>query len=98
MNAQQRKELAAYFVSLDTTPVNIIARAYRTTNQSIPTGGSPTAIIFDTQRYDTYDMWDAGAPTRLTCTREGMYFSWGGARWASNATGVRALQIRYNGG
>ena len=84
------------FVHAATTPVGIGARVYRSTNQSIPTG-TLTAITFDATRYDTDGLWAAGTPTRLTCTRPGIYLACGGVRFAANGTGGRAVQIGVNG-
>lgn len=84
------------FVHQDTTPVGIGARVYRTTGQSIPSA-TFTAISFDTERYDQDALWDVANPTRLTCTRAGIYLIVGAVIYATGATGQRQTGIRLNG-
>lgn len=58
-----------------------------------------TALTFDSERYDTDTQHDTAVnASRLTCVYAGVYTISGTIRWASNATGVRAAQIRLNGG
>lgn len=52
---------------------------------------------FNTVVFDNAGMWNAGTPTRLTCTKSGLYIITGSADWATNATGVRDIGLRVNG-
>jgi hypothetical protein len=75
------------------------ARVTRASAQSIPTS-TLTAVSFDTERYDrgTKDgMFDAVAPTRLTCRVSGLYAIAGAVEWPANATGYRRILLRVGG-
>ena len=69
-------------------------------NQSIA-NSSMTALLFDTESggantYDT-DTMHATDSGRLVATTPGKYIITGHIRWASNNTGRRIIEIRYNG-
>jgi hypothetical protein len=65
--------------------------------QSLATGGSGTAISFDTEVYDTDLMYSSGSPTRITIVTPGIYLLTGQIHFASNSTGLRIPIIRSNG-
>jgi len=68
-------------------------RVYRTTNQSIPTGTTPTAISWEAVDDTTWNAWVIGSPTLLTAPVTGRYWASAYVTWAANATGVRTLAI-----
>lgn len=73
------------------------ARVRRSTNQTI-SNATMTAISFDTERWDTDTIWDAGQPTRLTCKTAGAYLITGHVCWDNNTGGTyRLATIRLNG-
>lgn len=78
--------------------MDIGARVTKAALQTI-TSGSSTAVIFDTERYDTDTIHDNSTNnTRLTATTAGKYVITGHVRWeAVNTTGHRQLVIRVNG-
>lgn len=64
-------------------------RVYRTTAQSI-TSGTPTAISFDAERFDTDAIHDLVTnPTRLTCRTAGKYLITGAMEWGATTSGTR---------
>lgn len=75
---------------------NIGSRVYRSTSQTLTTG-APAAISFDTERYDLGGFWVVGSPTRLTVPVTGRYLITACAAFASNATGVRNIDLRIGG-
>lgn len=70
----------------------------RTTNQSIDTGATFTAVSFDTEVFDQEGFWSVGSPTLLTMPEEGLYIFGACAKWAANDTGTRELGFRLDGG
>lgn len=73
------------------------ARVYRSTVQSLTTG-TDTAISFNTERYDTAELWVVGQPTRLTAPIAGWYLIGGTIGFAANAdTNMRQLILYLNG-
>lgn len=88
--------LKPYFVSLDTTPVYVGARVY---NSSVVTVGNAamTAVTFSAARWDTDGLWSSGNPSRLTCTRAGVYAMSGHVLFAVNGKGVRDARLVLNG-
>lgn len=70
------------------------ARAYRSTLQSITTGGgSYTAIQFSGVYYDTDGYFDVSNNTRLTAPATGYYRVTAHLGWAVNSTGRRDAYI-----
>ena len=76
-------------------PPAVLAR--RTSDQTIG-NASNTAISFQSTYYDTDSMYDAGAPTRLTCKTPGIYQFNAAVAWGSSGTGERKIDLRVNGG
>lgn len=73
------------------------ARARRTTSLSIADNVT-TAITWQSVNFDTGDTnWSAGAPTRLTAQRPGIYLIILGLDWTINTTGRRYADILVNG-
>jgi hypothetical protein len=68
----------------------------RQANQSIPTN-IWTAIQFDTEEWDTDNIFDPAQNTRLTCKTAGRYLISGTVRFAENTTGIRMAMICRNG-
>lgn len=69
----------------------------RNTNQAVTTA-TATAISWSAAVWDSHgDMWDSGAPTRVTITRDGVYTIICSVLWEDNATGVRSLILKVNG-
>lgn len=75
-------------------------RVYNSAVQSVGTS-SITAITFDSEREDTQNIHSTVTNTgRLTIPAawDGMWLFGGQILWAGNATGVRAIWLRINGG
>lgn len=73
------------------------ARVYNSTNQSI-NNATLTAVAFDSEDYDTDNIHDnVTNNSRLTCKTAGKYMIFANGEYASNATGLRYIQIRLNG-
>jgi hypothetical protein len=72
-------------------------QVYQTAAQSIPSGSTSTALIFDTEDIDTANMWSAAAATRLICKVAGTYLLLGAVAFAANATGRRGGLWAKNG-
>lgn len=75
-----------------------IVRCYRSTAQSI-NNGAWTAISFDTEQFDTYNLHDNSVnPTRITLPNAGRYLVTGQANFVSSVAGaIRGVSIRRNG-
>lgn len=74
------------------------ARVTNSANILIGTGGTGTALTYDTDRYDTDAIHDiASVTTRLTAPAAGYYRIGACVRFASNATGYRQVFLRING-
>ena len=72
------------------------ARVYNSADETITTS-TPTAVTFDSERWDTDSIHSVAANTsRLTCQTAGVYTIEGHISWASNATGIRQLFIKLN--
>lgn len=72
-------------------------RVTNSASQSIP-DTTPTAITFDTERYDTEALHSTSSNTsRLTLTRTGKWSFGANIEFAPNATGVRGVYIKLNG-
>ena len=85
----------------DGTEVNMTgtpcARVYNSAAISI-NNNTVTSLTFDSERFDTDTIHSTSSNTsRLTATTAGKYDIAGTASFVSNATGRRALLIRYNG-
>ena len=77
--------------------VDISARVYNTGVQSISNAAYNT-LTFNTERWDTDTIHSTISNTgRLTATTAGKYAIAGNAAIATNATGIRAMQILLNG-
>jgi len=72
------------------------ARVYRDTAQSIP-NNTETALSFTLATKNDGGVWSAGSPTRLTAPVGGWYLVVAHIYWDTNATGYRALRLRWNG-
>lgn len=72
------------------------AKVWRSTDQTIPVGAW-TAIIFNLENFDNDDMWDAGAPTRLTVKTAGIYVLTASINWRGNVNGSRYTAIYVTG-
>jgi hypothetical protein len=79
--------------------VTPFARVYKTTGtQSVPDGGTDTALTFDAEESDNDAIHDnVTNNTRLTCRTAGIYHIRGLITVQANATGTRWAQIRKNG-
>jgi hypothetical protein len=74
---------------------SIAPRAYRTTALTLTTA-TDTTVTWEADESDAYGFWDSGAATVLTCKVPGRYMAVGDARFAANATGIRAAWIELN--
>lgn len=72
-------------------------RLYCDTAQTFATG-TFTAITFNTVLQDDGDFYDNGNPTKITIPADGWYHIGGNLSYVANATGVRDLAIRIDGG
>jgi hypothetical protein len=72
--------------------------ARRTTDQSIATGTTPTAISFSAADGDSQSHWSAAAPTLLTIKRGGRYLCSASVSFAGSTTpaGYRSIYIDQN--
>lgn len=79
-------------------PLTLIgARVYNDAAISIA-NNTLAALTFNQERYDTDGLHSTSVNTgRLTCTRAGKHMTGTNIIFASNATGVRAVQLRLNG-
>jgi hypothetical protein len=66
------------------------------TTQAIPSSGGFTNLSFDVELYDTDDMFDPVAPTRITARTSGIYVITGAVRWDANNTGSRSIGLVRN--
>lgn len=74
------------------------ARVYNSANISVA-NNTVQALTFDSERYDTDSIHSTSSNTsRLVAPFAGTYLIAGTMRFASNATGIRAVQLRLNGG
>lgn len=75
------------------------ARVYNSGTQTI-TAGANTALTFNTELYDTDEIWDVSNPTQLVATRDGYYMG-GGSFYLAAAQVTSAdrisLSVRKNG-
>lgn len=75
-----------------------LAAVHIATNQTISSGGSGSAIQWDTETADTDSLHDNGTnPERITATKAGWYLVVVQVRWSANSTGRRRLNLRKNG-
>ncbi len=76
----------------------VLAIARRAANQSL-NDSAWTAIILDAEDEDNENYIDIGAhPTRITFPRAGHYLIKVMISYAANATGVRGIELRKDGG
>lgn len=68
-------------------------RTYNSVAQAVP-NGVPTALTFDTNRYDPFSMHSV---TRITIPRSGNYVVGGCIEFAAAAGGYRRISVRANG-
>lgn len=88
-------QIAAYLFGTTFASASVSgARAYRSTNQNIPTGVD-TAIVFDNTRYNVGSVWAIGQPTRLTSPVTGRYLLGGSLQWVNTITA--RISVRVNG-
>jgi hypothetical protein len=74
-------------------------RVYNSANLAIVTA-TLTVLTFDSERWDSGGLHSTSVNTgRITIPSgaAGKYIIGGAVNWASNATGIRTLQIRQNG-
>jgi len=84
-------------LALSQLPSLLGARVYHNANQSI-SNTTVTALAFNSERWDTDTIHDTATNnSRLTCKTAGKYLIVGQVRFASNATGVRQVDIRLAG-
>lgn len=97
--ALQATDLPAATVSTQGAVLGgVNCRVYNSGNISVVTGGSGTALTFDSERWDTDGMHSTSSNTgRITATRAGQYIITAHVRFAANGTGARSLLIRLNG-
>lgn len=70
-------------------PSAVAARAWRSTDQSIA-DSTDTAIIFDTEVYDTSGIWEGVTnPSRLTIPEDGIYHVGGHVSWEADADQIQ---------
>lgn len=101
-NSELVRLLRSIFMPL---PANLGARVYGST-QNVGDAAYET-IEFDTERWDTGStgaggsypngMWDIANDTRLTAVHRGWHTISGHLVFASNAIGIRGIQIRHGG-
>lgn len=77
-----------------TNPPGVVAT--RTAAQSIPTGGTATAISFDGEEFDNGGMITPTSGT-ITIGADGVYCVTAAAVFASNTAGLRSLELWLNG-
>lgn len=96
INAVRMNEIAAQIDFVRNPPMAHVGRASSTQNLS---GATWNKIVFDTlHSTDPYEMWDAGATDRLTCTIPGWYSVEGVITVSSTANeGAVVLGIYKNG-
>lgn len=73
-------------------------RVYHNANQSVA-NGAVAYLSFNSERYDTDSMHNTVTNNgRITFNTAGLYHVFAQIVFASNVTGVRAIEIRRNGG
>lgn len=71
---------------------------YNSANISVATSGTPQALTFNSEQYDSNGMHSTVSNTsRITIQKDGYYNFYGHAAWAGNATGYRELKVVKNG-
>lgn len=75
-----------------------LARASTTTFQTVPSVVELT-VAFDTEVFDTADMWDLTDPTKMYARRPGVYLITARGQFVGNGqTGTRYITARTNAG
>ena len=93
-----KNQIADLFTRVGSLETPAQARVYNDANISITTSGTPQALTFNSERYDTANFHDTSSNTsRLTVPTAGLYHIGGAIVWAASATGFRQLTIRLNG-
>lgn len=77
--------------------IGLGASAYATVLTAIPNGVN-TVVNLGAASFDPAGMRQAGTPNRLTIVEAGYYRAFAGIVYAANATGVRGILARLNGG
>jgi hypothetical protein len=78
--------------------VAMMAAARVTTVAAISlSNNTPTALSFDTERFNSGEWSSSVNPSRITAIVDGIYSISGSASFSPNATGQRKLDIRLNG-
>lgn len=78
-------------------PRDVSARVYNDAAISITTSGTPQALTFNTERYDTDAIHSTVSNTsRLTLPYAGKWLIIGQVEWVANATGRRQVSIVLN--
>lgn len=87
----------ACFRPIVETALPYTARIYRNTQQTV-VDNTLTVISMNTERWDDGDMWNSGAPTRLTVPVAGIWYFEGFLEWASagGGTGSRFADLFLN--
>lgn len=75
---------------------DISARVFAPNGQVIP-NGVDTAVIFSTEVYDTDNIFNVIAPTRLSANTDGKYIIQGQVQFTSSDAGRRNIAIHKNG-
>lgn len=82
---------------VDVPLMAIRASVQRSTNQSIPSG-IPTVVSFNTEHYDTYDLWSIFLPTRFrVINAKGLYLVTACVQWEPDGNGFRRIFFRKDG-
>lgn len=72
--------------------------AVRLTADQTIANSTDVAIDWDEAVWDSHgDMWDSGAPSRVTITRSGLYYILPSALWEEDDVNRRALFLEVNG-
>lgn len=97
---QNFQDLATALTTVENTLNNPIrCRAYRATSAQSLNSGTTTAIQLNGETYDTDTMHSTSTNnTRITFNTAGTYVVTANLRFAANATGLRAVNVRLNGG
>lgn len=74
-----------------------ICQVRQTIAQSIATGVTNAALLFDTEDFDTANMWSTAAKDRLICTKAGIFEVFGSVSFNAQATGRRGGFWAKNG-
>ena len=97
-------ELNANFQAINDTLVGLpecsnsnSARVLLNAGQNV-SSGTDWIFTFDSEQFDTNNLYDPANPNQLTVQQSGMYLIHGRIEYSSNTTGVRYARIYQNGG